>query len=256
MSASTTVDSLVSKSLFISLMRRCKNVIGPSSVITNADEGKSISPSRISDRKAIEKLFQSIMPFTSMNRKISENWLWDSYNQWKLPVKIDKSDSLACHQQKVADVFNTLSMASPSSIQEEHQNNEVESEPNDQTPLSNEFTSTSEVDVDNEDSEDALRTLSNMKKYKINNLCYQNLFDVGWSKLGANMEEDRRWKQMLQAQEREQIKDAVDYYLQNQEKRKRHRLLTLNKYNPTMRWEMQLRHSKNNRQERLAYELY
>lgn len=58
-----------------------------------------------------------------------------------------------------------------------------------------------------------VRTLSNMKKYKINNLCCQNLYEVGWAKLDANMEEDRRWTHMLQTQEREQIKDTVDYYI-------------------------------------------
>ena len=194
------------------------------------------------------------MPFTSMNRKICENWLWESYNTCKLPVKIDKSESLTCHQRKVADVFNTLSTASLSAIPEDHQNSEVESD--EQIPLSNKVTQTNDQDVDNEDPEDALRTLSNMKKYKINNLCSLNLFDVGWSKLGENMEEDRRWKKMLQTQEREQVKDAVDYYLKNQDKRKQHRLLTLNKANPTMRWEIHLGHAKNNRQERLAYEVY
>ena len=68
------------------------------------------------------------------------------------------------------------------------------------------------------------------------------------------MEEDRRWTQMLQTQEREQIKDAVDYYIKNQEQRNKHRLLTLDKRNPTMRWELDLRHAKNNRHERLAYD--
>ena len=177
----------------------------------------------------------------------------------KLPVKKNTADSLTLHQQKVADVFNVLSTSTLSAMPEDHPDDAVELEPNESTPLSNEQTPTSDlgdVDEDDEDPEDALRTLSNMKKYKINNLCSLNLFDVGRSKLGENMEEDQRWKKMLHTQEREQVKDAVDYYLKNQEKRKQHRLLTLNKANPTMRWEIHLRHSKNNREERLAYEVH
>ena len=114
-----------------------------------------------------------------------------------------------CHQQKVADIFNILGTLSPSAMSEDHQDNTVESETNEAMTSSNEQTPTSDVsdvDEDDKDPEDALRTLSNMKKYKINNLCCQNLHDGGWSKLGANMEEDRRWTQMLQTQEREQIK--------------------------------------------------
>ena len=68
------------------------------------------------------------------------------------------------------------------------------------TPSSNntQTVTTDDADMEDEDPEDALRTLSNMKRYKISNLCHLNLFDVGWSKLGTNMEEDRRWTQMLQ----------------------------------------------------------
>ena len=132
-------------------------------------------------------------------------------------------------------------------MSDDHQDDTIELDSNESLPSPSEKTSTSDVDVteeDDEDPEDALRTLSNMKRYKINNLCCQNLYEVGWSKLGANMEEDRRWTQMLQTQEREQIKDAVDCYITNQEQRNKHRLLTLDKSNPTMRWELDLRNAK------------
>ena len=54
------------------------------------------------------------------------------------------------------------------------------------------------IDTEEEDSDDDLRILSNIKKYKISNLCHQNLFTLGWSKLDENMEEDRRWTKMIQ----------------------------------------------------------
>ena len=70
----------------------------------------------------------------------------------------------------------------------------------------NDFQNRDEIE---EDPEDTLRSLFNLKKYKINNLCHRNLFTIGWNILGENMEEDRRWTHMLLIQEREQIKDDV-----------------------------------------------
>ena len=57
------------------------------------------------------------------------------------------------------------------------------------TPLSNNTKTviTGDADMEDEDPEDALRTLSNMNQYKISNLYHLNCFDVGWSKLGTNM---------------------------------------------------------------------
>lgn len=49
--------------------------------------------------------------------------------------------------------------------------------------------------------EDALCSLSNLKKYKINNICHRNLYNIGWSILGENKEEDQRWAQMMLIQE-------------------------------------------------------
>ena len=65
-----------------------------------------------------------------------------------------------------------------------------------------------------------------MKRYKINPMCYQNTVDLGWSKLGTGLEEERRWLKMLQQQERLQIKEAVDYYI-NRQKRRREKLNTI-----------------------------
>lgn len=62
-----------------------------------------------SELEAITKLFESVKPFTPMNRKITENWLWDSYKFTKVKVKITKNDKVSAHEARVADVFNNLS---------------------------------------------------------------------------------------------------------------------------------------------------
>ena len=164
--------------------------------------------------KAIAQLFASVMFFTGMNRKMGKNWLSSLYNSCKLSVKEETSNTLTYHQQKVANIFNVLSRSSPASMPEYHHDEinsnqesiqSVELPLNIDTPSSNntQTVTTGDVDMEDEDPEDALRTLSNMKRYKISNLCHLNFFDVGWSKLGTNMKEDRRWAQMLQTQERE-----------------------------------------------------
>lgn len=163
MSASANITSLVSKSIFVSLMKLCKNAIGPYCLTPNEKKGKTISTTRVSDMVTIEKLFNSDMPFTSMNRQVDENWLWESHNSCKLPNKKDKVDSLTCHQQKVADVFNILSTSLPYAMPDDHQNDTIELDSNESLPSSSEKTSTIDIDEiheDDEDPEDALRTYS------------------------------------------------------------------------------------------------
>ena len=67
MSSSTNLDTLVSKSLFVSLMRSCTNLKGPDKVIKNTKSGKTVNPARINDMKVITPLFVSVMPFTGMS---------------------------------------------------------------------------------------------------------------------------------------------------------------------------------------------
>ena len=67
MSSSANMNSLVSKSLFISLTRRCTNIIGPYNANKNTKDGKNIKPTLVNDMKAVRNLFTSILPFTSMN---------------------------------------------------------------------------------------------------------------------------------------------------------------------------------------------
>ena len=75
------------------------------------------------------------------------------------------------------------------------------------TPSSNntQIITTGDADMEDEDPEDALRTLLNMTLYKISNLCHLDLFDIGWFKLVTNMIDDRRWTQMVQTK-----KDRTD----------------------------------------------
>lgn len=55
-------------------------------------------------------------------------------------------------------------------------------------------------------------------------LCTQNLNEVGWSRLGKNLEEDRRWTKLTANRERELIQAVVKYYLDNQNKKREYRL--------------------------------
>ena len=44
-----------------------------------------------------------------MNRKITDNWLWDSYNKTKAKVKTSVIKTLFAHEKKVGGKFNTRS---------------------------------------------------------------------------------------------------------------------------------------------------
>ena len=71
--------------------------------------------------------------------------------------------------------------------------------------------------------------------------------------LGDNMEEDRRWKHTILTQERDQIREAVAYYIKNESKRREYQPLILSNSNTTMKWEMKLSHARNNKKEQIQY---
>ena len=78
MSKSANLKSLVNKSLFVSLINRCTKCTCPDGQGNNGGNtkcGLNIPPTRKSGLNTITKLFESVLPFTPMNRKISDNWL-------------------------------------------------------------------------------------------------------------------------------------------------------------------------------------
>ena len=274
MISSANLSSLVNKSLFVSLMRRCKNVYSAQRQETDENKGKRVKSSRIRDTDTVAKLFATVLPFTSLNRLVDENWLWGSYNSYKTPVRTNTKNSLTSHQQKVADVFNIISNSSPTDIPTEVsdgntetvatvKNNaeyacgklgedEVFTENNygdmisqdDSLNLSPAISDTATRPEDPDDDEDpdaALKALSNMKRYKINHMCHQSTVNLGWSKLGNGLEEERRWLNMLQQQERLQIKEAVDYHINGQKRRREKLNNIMDKKVIIMSWEQQLR---------------
>lgn len=81
---SANLLSLVDKSLFVSLMRRYTRITGSYNVISTAQRIKNIIPIQLKDMRVIKQLFQSILPITSIDHSITENWLWDLYNSYKL----------------------------------------------------------------------------------------------------------------------------------------------------------------------------
>ena len=68
-----------------------------------------------------------------------------------------------------------------------------------------------------------------------------NLKEVGWSKLGLDLEEDRRWKKSTEQRERDQIKEAVTYYMTNHERKKQHRSVMLSESRKKMNEEIRLK---------------
>ena len=84
------------------------------------NHGTNRKLSRISDKKVIKDLFTSVLPFTSINCSIEDNWLWICYNSCKLPVKSNTTSELTTHQRKVAEVLNTISTSPPTLLPEEH----------------------------------------------------------------------------------------------------------------------------------------
>ena len=112
MTSFVKIDSLVNKSLFISLMKRCTKILGPDNLGKSEKANKkgiNITPTRKLELDTIKKLFYYVVPFTPLGRKLTDNWMWDSYNHSKVKVKNIKNIILPPHEIKVAELFNILS---------------------------------------------------------------------------------------------------------------------------------------------------
>ena len=99
-----------------------------------------------------------------------------------------------------------------------------------------------EVDID---PAVALKSLSNLKKYRINRLCVENLKEKGWTMLGTNLEEERRWAHTVKQRERQQIDEAVLYYCKNQQLWRDRRTKMITMTNKKMKWEIELNRALN-----------
>ena len=102
------------------------------------------------------------------------------------------------------------------------------------------------------DATAALRSLSNLKKYKINKMCTQNLIEIGWELLGENISEERQWAHETIRRERCQIDEAVKYHMQNQQKLRSNRIEMMTKVKRKMNWEIDMECMLQDRQ----YQLY
>ena len=157
-----------------------------------------------------------------MGRKATDNWLWESYNKSKMKVKDSVDLKMSDHEKKVVEAFKMLGMSKTTSaaddLQEEDEftttdnltaakqflDNDIFTEQGEDMLLEDDTTDDSEnnhraisevgveVEVDTDPAE-ALKSLSNLKKYRIKRLCVENLKEKGWSMLGSNIEEERKW---------------------------------------------------------------
>ena len=128
MTKSIDVDSLVNKSLFVSLARRCSRNLTPETVgrKPNTEKyGRNVTPTRKNELLAIENLFNHITPFTDLNRTIHKNWLWESYTNAKVvPINVESTTATE-HQSMVASVFNVLSTSPSANIPTNEGNEEL-----------------------------------------------------------------------------------------------------------------------------------
>ena len=72
-------------------------------------------------------------------------------------------------------------------------------------------------------------------------MCIENLKEIGWIKLGDNLEEERRWKKSNELREREQIKAAVSYYINNHNKKTEYRKRMVSESRKKLNWEIDLK---------------
>ena len=230
-------------------------------------KGRHVTPTRKKELDSIQKLFETVMPFTPMGRKVTDNWLWDSYNKVKVVVKDSADVVMSDHEKKVAEVFNILGISKTvNALDDLHQEDDYTTRENEIAAKhfndSDVFTendgdmlldnndnnntvvidnSMSEVGVEVEvdvDPAEALKYLSNLKKYRVNRLCVENLKEKGWEMLGENLEEERRWAHLVKTQEQQQINAAVLYYVNNQKLCRDRRASMKNTFNTRMKWEI------------------
>ena len=126
-----------------------------------------------------------------------------------MKVKQTKDNESSAHEARVAEVFNNISTSdSHIPCKEKYDNDNsmstVDREPDvstvnntiDECAIDDTITDVDELLVDPDpgnkdaDATAALRLLSNLKKYKINKMCTQNLIEVGWELLGENFSEE------------------------------------------------------------------
>ena len=76
MTLSVKIDTLLHKYLFISLMKRRTKVLSPENINTSykpENKGTPVIPTRRIELNAVNKLFESVIPFTTMGRKVTDN---------------------------------------------------------------------------------------------------------------------------------------------------------------------------------------
>ena len=86
------------------------------------------------------------------------------------------------------------------------------------------------------DPAEALNSLSNLKKYKVNKLYIVDIKQAGWNMIVNKLEEVRRWSTSVKLRERNQIDEAVQYYVANQNIRRERRSEMMSKTNKRMKW--------------------
>ena len=84
-----------------------------------------MTPTRHRELDSITKLFESVLPFTPMGRKITDNWLWDSYNQTKMKVRKCAGIEMSDHEKQVAEVFSILGASKTTSAADEIHEDEM-----------------------------------------------------------------------------------------------------------------------------------
>ena len=220
------------------MMRCCLNITGDESDQDQSREGDDIGESVMPTRKAVlqtvEKLFHSVTPFTPKNQKIDNNWLWKFYEVAKMDVAVrNKTEDDDEHVATICNMFNEMSTAQASRMSDkegqqlqEASDNVVDGQRDDicePTNNKNEEDRANkekeEMKEDDKATETVLRSLSKLKKYKVNMKCKDDLVKVGKNMLGNNATEERHWKCAQEQRERDQIMAAVNHYLKITNKR-------------------------------------
>ena len=201
--------------------------------------------------------------------------MWNGYNKAKVEVKNSELDSEKEHENKVVGVFNMLSLAELTELAQELESELYDSinktHPNAQTssqtltaednyvddgnetiflqdnedinqfgtvPVAEKVT---EYNVSKEDLRGDIKSLLNLKKYKVNILYICNLKEYEYGLLEKHLTEDKRWKSIILIQERKQIDEAVKYHMSNQKKRRDNRNKMLHTKHVSMKWESDMK---------------
>lgn len=98
----------------------------------------------------------------------------------------------------------------------------------------------------NTNAAEALTLLSNLKKYKVDILCIENLKETGWNMIGDKLEGERRGATTVKVRERKQIDEAVQYYVPNQKIRRNRQSEMISTTNKKMKWEIDAKNILNN----------